>query len=158
MTLTYSGSALAANTTYLLTDIPDYQFNISITGRDNNLYTFNNASLAAGSDLSGVEVIVLSSGGFLFYNTSSYPHNSYSGSADFVNGNSILSTAPPSNLSSFPDARTDGYSLYYLAVYGGQTILAMGDYGNSITSVPEPTTLALAGLGGLGLLLFRRRK
>jgi len=26
------------------------------------------------------------------------------------------------------------------------------------TPVPEPTTLALAGLGGLGLLLFRRRK
>jgi hypothetical protein len=26
------------------------------------------------------------------------------------------------------------------------------------TSVPEPTTLALAGLSGLGLLLFRRRK
>jgi hypothetical protein len=24
--------------------------------------------------------------------------------------------------------------------------------------VPEPTTLALAGLGGLSLLLFRRRK
>jgi hypothetical protein len=27
-----------------------------------------------------------------------------------------------------------------------------------ITSVPEPSTLALAGLGGLSLLLFRRRK
>ena len=28
----------------------------------------------------------------------------------------------------------------------------------SITSVPEPSMLALAGLGGLGLLLFRQRK
>ena len=27
-----------------------------------------------------------------------------------------------------------------------------------ITSVPEPTTLAVVGLGGLSLLLFRRRK
>jgi len=27
-----------------------------------------------------------------------------------------------------------------------------------ITAVPEPTTLALVGLGGLSLLLFRRRK
>jgi hypothetical protein len=29
---------------------------------------------------------------------------------------------------------------------------------NGVAPVPEPTTLALAGLGGLGLLLFRRRK
>jgi hypothetical protein len=28
----------------------------------------------------------------------------------------------------------------------------------SINPVPEPSTLALAGLGGLSLLLFRRRK
>jgi hypothetical protein len=34
---------------------------------------------------------------------------------------------------------------------------AAGLLGN-ITTVPEPTTLALAGLSGLGLLLFRRRK
>jgi hypothetical protein len=26
------------------------------------------------------------------------------------------------------------------------------------TTVPEPTTIALAGLGGLSLMLFRRRK
>ena len=33
------------------------------------------------------------------------------------------------------------------------------DYINGfIEPVPEPTTLALAGLGGLSLLLFRRRK
>jgi hypothetical protein len=29
---------------------------------------------------------------------------------------------------------------------------------SNVTPVPEPTTLALAGLSGLGLLLFRRRK
>jgi hypothetical protein len=27
-----------------------------------------------------------------------------------------------------------------------------------VTVVPEPTTLALAGLGGLGLMLFRRQR
>jgi hypothetical protein len=31
-------------------------------------------------------------------------------------------------------------------------------YAVTLEAVPEPTTLALAGLGGLGLLLFRRRK
>jgi hypothetical protein len=29
---------------------------------------------------------------------------------------------------------------------------------NQVTIIPEPTTMALAGLGGLSLLLFRRRK
>ena len=46
--------------------------------------------------------------------------------------------------------------------YGGTYTADMADYtaglmGN-ITPVPEPSTLALAGLSGLGLLLFRRRK
>jgi hypothetical protein len=36
---------------------------------------------------------------------------------------------------------------------GGTAISSFG-----VTAVPEPSTLALAGLSGLGLLLFRRRK
>jgi hypothetical protein len=46
--------------------------------------------------------------------------------------------------------------------YGGTYNADMADYTaglmGDITPVPEPTTLALAGLTGLGLLLFRRRK
>jgi hypothetical protein len=158
MTLTYDGSALAPNTTYMLTDIPDYQFNISITGTDNNTYTFDNASLAAGSpNLSAIEIIPLSSGGFLFFNTSGTPGNSHGGSADFNNvDGSFLTTAPPGFLTAYPDAITDGYSFYYFGT--GATALAQGDYGSGVAPVPEPTTLALAGLSGLSLLLFRRRK
>jgi hypothetical protein len=162
MTLTYDGAPLAANTTYMLTDIPDYQFAISITGTDNNTYAFDNASLAAGSaNLSAIEIIPLASGGFLFSNTSSnpYPGNSQGGSADFDNADgSFLTTAPPGFFSGYPDAITDGYSFYVFGNNGGETTLAMGDYGSGIEPAPEPTTLALAGLGGLSLLLIRRRK
>ena len=123
MTLTYDGAPLAANTTYLLSDIPDYQFNINITGTDNNTYTFDNASLAAGSpNLSTIEIIPLSSGGFLFYNTSSTTGNSHGGSADFHNvDGSFLTTAPPGFLTAYPDAITDGYSFY---VFGNNLINA----------------------------------
>ena len=38
------------------------------------------------------------------------------------------------------------------------TILAAGFTPFGVAAVPEPTTMALAGLGGLSLLLFRRRK
>jgi streptogramin lyase len=37
-------------------------------------------------------------------------------------------------------------------------IRSLNNEGGSLGPVPEPSTLALAGLGGLGLLLFRRRK
>ena len=46
------------------------------------------------------------------------------------------------------------YGGTYNADMHGDTAGLMGD----ITPVPEPTTLALAGLTGPGLLLFRRRK
>jgi hypothetical protein len=161
MTLTYDGSALAPNTTYMLTAIPNYQFDISITGTNGITYTFDNASLAAGSpNLSTIEILPLASGGFLFSNTQSTPANSYGGSADFNNvDGSFLTTAPPGFFSGYPDAIANGYSFYYLGIGSGAgTIEANGDYGSGIAPAPEPTTLALVGLGGLGLLLFRRRK
>jgi hypothetical protein len=59
-------------------------------------------------------------------------------------------------------------SLYVGDVGGGQYssedytgspgIRSLNSEGGSPGSVPEPSTLALAGLSGLGLLLFRRRK
>jgi len=39
-----------------------------------------------------------------------------------------------------------------------QTVPTFVMYGVPVVAVPEPTTMALAGLGGLSLLLFRRRK
>jgi hypothetical protein len=41
---------------------------------------------------------------------------------------------------------------------GSPGIRSLNSEGGSPGPVPEPTTLALAGLSGLGLLLFRRRK
>lgn len=41
---------------------------------------------------------------------------------------------------------------------GNLTAALVGNFLVGGTAVPEPTTIALAGLGGLSLLLFRRRK
>jgi hypothetical protein len=46
----------------------------------------------------------------------------------------------------------------YLADENLGGVMTVNSWGLIATTVPEPTTLALAGLGGLGLLLFRRRK
>ena len=159
MTLSYTGSALAPYTTNNLTDLPNYQLNASITATNGITYNFDNISLANGStNLAAVQLIVLPSGGFVFYNTNSTPSNSHGGSADFLNSDgSFLTTAPPGYLSGYPDAITNGYSFYVLANSSGT--LAQGDYGSGpvIAPVPEPTTLALVSIGGLGLLLLRRR-
>jgi hypothetical protein len=61
----------------------------------------------------------------------------------------------PVDFSNFtPGIYTDPDIIDYLSSYfaGGFTETLI------INPVPEPTTLALAGLGGLSLLLFRRRK
>jgi hypothetical protein len=41
---------------------------------------------------------------------------------------------------------------------GGVSLTAMNQFGTAVIAVPEPTTLALAGLGGLSMLFLRRRK
>jgi hypothetical protein len=41
---------------------------------------------------------------------------------------------------------------------GSSGYRTLNDEGGSVGTVPEPTTLALAGLSGLGMLLFHRRK
>jgi len=42
--------------------------------------------------------------------------------------------------------------------FNQQTSEGLTPFGVALTSVPEPTTLALAGLGGLSMLFLRRRK
>jgi hypothetical protein len=60
-----------------------------------------------------------------------------------------------------PIATGNGGSLPASAVFGGIApaiqAFTLGSFSN-VAVIPEPTTLALAGLGGASLLLFRRRK
>jgi hypothetical protein len=54
------------------------------------------------------------------------------------------------------DASGD-WSLYLVDESPGG-VMTLNSWGLQAEVVPEPTTLALSALGGLGLLLFRRRK
>jgi len=47
---------------------------------------------------------------------------------------------------------------YWFNLNGGPTLAGLESGFSEITPAPEPTTLALAALGGASLLLFRRRK
>jgi hypothetical protein len=57
-------------------------------------------------------------------------------------------------------ASFDAFIGAQVSTYNGIPILYNGEQptGGGDVTVPEPSTLALTGLGGLGLLLFRRRK
>jgi hypothetical protein len=58
-----------------------------------------------------------------------------------------------------PSAAAPGISLFgSTANAGGQPIVIANGMPLYLIPVPEPTTVALAGLGGLSMLLFRRRK
>jgi hypothetical protein len=71
-------------------------------------------------------------------NGSSWIANGFFG---FVNGGTITPAASSPGSSIFPTVYTNGSLILY-----------------AVQPVPEPTTLALAGLGGLSMLLIRRRK
>jgi hypothetical protein len=71
------------------------------------------------------------------------------------------------NGSSYATSTIRGHSAAVYFQDASPLILGGGDVGNyfpastpmfSVASVPEPTTLALGTLGGLGLLLFRRKQ
>jgi len=51
---------------------------------------------------------------------------------------------------------TPGSSVTYPVIYAGTSTWASGPV--QINAVPEPTSMALAGLGAASLLIFRRRK
>lgn len=78
----------------------------------------------------------------------------------------IIAWYDPTGTTSFQQAfaqgfNTGGSSLNTIRMAAGldTTIADAGGYnGFAVTSVPEPATFALAGLGSLGLLLFRRRQ
>jgi hypothetical protein len=91
---------------------------------------------------------------------SDYAGGSYYTFYGFNNGNQVVADTP-----SFTSVIIDGYSEYEATVsFTGVDEIRFnstepGGLDNFIiSSVPEPSTLALAGLGGLSLLQFRRRK
>jgi hypothetical protein len=109
---------------------------------------------------------------FNFTTTSSQIDILFTGSAEFFSGsfNGIVlneATGDPITYAALDAASTfAGLTAGDLTYNSGQIEVNLEGLtpssGQNIiidtTIVPEPTTLALAGLGGLGLLLFRRRK
>jgi len=78
----------------------------------------------------------------------------------------LIAWYDPTGSTSYSTAVTDGYnvgnsSTLALRLAAGLDLTvadASGFSGFAVTSVPEPTTIALATLGGISLLVLRRRK
>jgi hypothetical protein len=143
--------------------------------------TFNSAFFAALNNPSGYNVTYSYSidtasfttpGTYLqagmFVNTGSGFYSQVYGSPNGVqlNGTQVASgsvfqgsvTVPMSLFGTDANAATENYFRLGIIENGDGTGVTVNFTGISITPVPEPCTLALAGLGGAALLISRRRK
>jgi|SRR5208283_2113906 len=149
---TMSVDVTLANGTYNYSDLQadDLTFNFDLGG-----YTWTQNDLQPGT--SGLTVIVDND----FFAFAGSPDTTSGGSADFINAEfDHLSFSP----AGWQNADSD-YVFAYFATSSDTVLNVNGQYAPVLgtlpppaTPVPEPTTLAVAGLSGLGLLLFRRRK
>jgi hypothetical protein len=108
-----------------------------VNGGDVDFYQVFAWDASYGSSLAGLEACV-AAGGFFGASSAGVGNTTYG----FI-GNSISITANTSPASGAPIFNTSGNSF-------GKTVI--------LSSTPEPTTIALGGLGAAALLLFRRRK
>jgi hypothetical protein len=107
-----------------------------VSGGDSEYYQVFAWDAAYGNSLAGLQACVAAGG--LFGASSAGPANTIYG----LIGNSILLTANTQPAVGPPVFNTSGNSF-------GKTI---------ISPTPEPTTIALGGLGAAAMMLFRRRK
>jgi subtilisin-like proprotein convertase family protein len=89
-----------------------------------------------------------------------YSIHNYQADAPTITGGVVQGTWQPdgAGLGVFNGMDASGTWSLYLADENLGGVMTVNSWGLIATTVPEPSTLALAGLGGLGLLLFRRRK
>jgi hypothetical protein len=80
--------------------------------------------------------------------------------ANSVYGGVSTFTVVAYNGANYASSTIRGHSAAFEMVTGGEFPHSVGDYMSpfDVRAVPEPTTLTLAGLGGLILMLSRRRK
>jgi subtilisin-like proprotein convertase family protein len=181
-----SGLATAFTISGVSGAISNVTVSLDVTGGFNgDLYAYlagpgGFAVLLNRSGVSGTSTYGYSDAGFNvtlndasgYNNIHSYQNYSYTISGGQLTGNwasdggnisplsspSSFPTAPTETLSSFQNTDANGQWVFFIADLspGGQSTLQ--SFGVTILTVPEPSTLVLASLGGLGMLAMMRRR
>jgi hypothetical protein len=181
LTISYEASNALANGSYALNSLSNFQLSVLFPGANAGAdVTFNQTHLDFA--IAGIYIQVVD-GNFFFTNsatggsgTSLTPGNTWSGSANFINGNYLFTTQPLNNVTRMGFG---GYVVEYNALYqlvdistastgiapgepgySSGTPIYRGNYGNPTDNlaVPEPSALSLLAIGLGGLAAMRRRR
>jgi hypothetical protein len=158
---TLVSATIGGNTATISGAAGSYYFALLISGTATGPFTFTglqgtNSGVAAGrfSGGNGVAVNGWAPGATMFYEVAGW-----SAGAGPTFDPTWINTPPGGGLFGISAvgsgvAGGGAQSLPTLQLFGGTGITS----GFDVTGVPEPTTMALAGLGAAALLIFRRRK